>query len=321
MSRIGRRKPTFSETRKGKPFFERMRRFRYLSIHWAFKVSPAERPNVVEELRSSGGKPISIAELALKLEVPPFRLRPLIQNEYLRVVIPSAKLESTIVAHPHEDALQWLKQMFCPLIRQPFVRLADVHDMIKGYKGRKIERDATARLGQLCMMYGIPLLFDPVFGELLTIEGLNQLLIVQGIAKKAGPKSRVGMLSFLLQSLPHRSRPSSNGDARWKKQKEHEIRATFEVPKYYQRLELEINRIAHLPEPQRTIRAVSLREAWRDARTVSRLLGDYRKIADRFTREGIGRVDREVEELHRFVIEQLDQEKKKKENDSTGSTD
>jgi len=46
-----------------------------------------------------------------------------------------------------------------------------------------------------------------------------------------------------------------------------------------ERLEREINRIAHLPYPQRTIMSCALFEAFRDARTVSECIRQEREIS------------------------------------------
>lgn len=61
---------------------------------------------------------------------------------------------------------------------------------------------------------------------------------------------RVEMLTFLLNALM----PTS--------------RKPLKRPRYTKRLELEIKRIAQLSNPERTVRAMALYEAWRDSRTV-----------------------------------------------------
>jgi hypothetical protein len=71
---------------------------------------------------------------------------------------------------------------------------------------------------------------------------------------------RVEMLTFLLNALL----PTS--------------RKPLKRPKYTKRLELEIRRIAQLPNPDRTVQAMALYKAWQDSRTVTECIRAGRRI-------------------------------------------
>jgi hypothetical protein len=79
---------------------------------------------------------------------------------------------------------------------------------------------------------------------------------------------------------------------------------------YKQKLELEIHRIAHLPEPERRTQAMALYEAWRDARDVQEAVIKLEDIAPRLRRRGkfrtairdIESLDGKMEEMKNLVI-------------------
>jgi hypothetical protein len=68
---------------------------------------------------------ISIDALARLVEVPPERLRPLVEQNYLCVVKACILFEETIVRRPGQRATEWLKSMFQPLKMRPVIPLKE----------------------------------------------------------------------------------------------------------------------------------------------------------------------------------------------------
>ena len=88
-----------------------------------------------------------------------------------------------------------------------------------------------------------------MFGNLMSFNALKSYARARMKYYKPKGYGRAALLRYFLSQIE---------GTRWK-----------DPPPYSRKLDLEINRIAHLPEPLRTIRAVALIEAFREARTAT----------------------------------------------------
>ena len=190
---------------------------------------------------------ISVKQLAGELGILPSRVQPLIDHGYLRVMAAGYSADTTIVARPLPAALAWLKSLFAPLRMRPMLPVEDVAEMLNL---------TPAELRSFVVHYNIPLWDDPVFGELMTINGLRA--VQRGIyaERRSTRYDRQTLLEFLC--------------------KQSGITWNLTNFSYSMQLDTEIRRICKMPEPGRTVRAVALWTAWRDAQTVTECLTKYR---------------------------------------------
>jgi len=191
---------------------------------------------------------ISIASLARLVEVPPMRLQPLVEHDYLRVLVPCDDFNQIIVGRPGEHRIEWLRSMFQPLSMRPVVPLKEAAELFG-----LTERSALEH----CWYRHIPVQSDPAFGNLLPFRSLKRL------ARAAWSYARFDRAALLRYYMSQIER------TRWK-----------EPPPFSKRLEKEIGRIATLPQPARMIRSVALIEAFRDARTAAECLRRQKKITE-----------------------------------------
>lgn len=241
-------------------------------------------------LYTGAGGPITVEALAQRIETPIERIKLLVQHKYLRVVMAKADFNQTVLACPREDGLTWLKNMSRPLELRPFIPLEDVHRLVRRYQTR-VQRKAILKIRQICYAYNIPILVDPVYGELLTIEGLAELSYRLRIYRAPVRYDRATMLEFLVSALP----PDVV--------KQYPIK----LPRYTQRLSLRIRQISQLDNPERTFQAIALYNAWKDARAVHaclRQLDDPRDLRKKYKgipltiiEAEVQQVDREMEKL------------------------
>ena len=189
---------------------------------------------------------ISIARLARLVEAPPTRLHALVEQGYLRIVIHNNDFDQIIVARPGERRIQWLKNMFQPLVMKPIIPLkeaADLFGLTEGYAAK------------YCFYFLIPMQSDQAFGNLIPFKSLKRLARAAWAYRRI---DRAGLLRYFLSQIE---------GVRWK-----------EPPPYSVRLEKEIERIRTLPEPMRTERSIALILAFRDARKVTECLHRQKEI-------------------------------------------
>jgi hypothetical protein len=178
---------------------------------------------------------ITLADLAVELNVPARRLLPLISHCYLKTVLRHESLESTIVERPSPEVLDWLKTMFAPLELRPMVPIRDAAALVE--KHPKIFR-------KLCLHYKIPLHDDPVFREIISIESLRKLQLAIYESENPVRIDRQALI-VLLAGLKGFTKT--------------------EMRPYNARLESEIRRIIKLKEPRRTLMAVDFWKTYIDA--------------------------------------------------------
>lgn len=191
---------------------------------------------------------ITVKQLATELSGGNIdRIQPLIDHGYLRIMVPGDSLATTIVARPMPAALTWLKTLFAPLRMRPFLPVDDV---------AKVLKIASSTIRSFIVHYNIPIYDDPAFGELMTITGMRA--VQMGIyAERHKPRfDRQAMMQFVL--------------------KQYGIPSNRVTHSYSMVLDAEIRRVCAMKEPGRTVRAVALWTAWRDAKTIGECLKTYR---------------------------------------------
>lgn len=198
---------------------------------------------IQESLSTSTIGLISLGNLAQLIDAPVERLRPLVEQRYLRVLSPDPEFDRTIIARPGQRATEWLRNMFQPLQMRPLIPLKEA-----GKLWDINEREVL----KYCQVGKIPVHSDPVFGNLITFNALKSLARARAKYHKPKRFDRAALLRYYLSEIE---------GVRWK-----------EPPPYSQSLEEEIERIARLKEPVRTIRSVELLLAFRDARRVTEYL-------------------------------------------------
>jgi hypothetical protein len=226
---------------------------------------------------------IFIGDLARLIEAPVEKLRPLVEHKYLRVVVAREKFEQTLVARPGQRATDWLKTMFQPVKMRPLIPLREVG---------KLWRVTENHVLKVCWSYRIPVYSNPVFGNLMSFKSLKSYARAHMKYHTPLRLDRAGFLRYYLNEI--------EGE-RWKN-----------PPPYSQRLEEEIRRIAHLPEPQRTEQAVQLFVAFRDARTATECFRKEREIS-----EELRKSERSIDDLWEKVMEQKWRRSRKGDSAST----
>lgn len=133
--------------------------------------------------------------------------------------------------------------------------------------------------------YNIPLYHDPVFGELMTINGLRAVQRGTYAERRTARYDTQAMLLFLTKQDGITWNPRNHS--------------------YWMQLDAEIRRICALPEPDRTMRAVTLWTAWRDAKQFRECLAKYRarylKAVDTTKSAKRAKVDRGMDTLEQGI--------------------
>lgn len=185
---------------------------------------------------------ITVAKLASELEVEVERLAPLIAHGYLRIMDAGKSLAETVVARPPAAAMDWLRTMFMPLELRPLITAKEITALFG------ITDD---ELRYICLTDGIPLYDDPAFGSLLSVAGFWSLS--KGLISMRSPlRTDRQMLLLILGRIKNvkdlgRIKPLT----------------------YSERIEKEISRIAHMEEPERTMRATDFWKAFSEADTIT----------------------------------------------------
>jgi hypothetical protein len=212
---------------------------------------------------------ISIGNLAPLIEAPAERLRPLVEHNYLRVLTPDSDFERTIVARPGQRATEWLKNMFQPLKMRPFVPLKEA-GKLWGITEREVLK--------YCRAAKIPVQSDPVFGNLISFGALKSLARARGRYYKPKIFDRASLLRYYLSEIE---------GVRWK-----------EPPPYSQKLEEEVQRIARLKEPWRTVQSVELVLAFKDVQAVTDCCRGQGEVSAELLK-----TERLVDDLHRKIFQ------------------
>ena len=216
----------------------------------------------------------TVEELAAELQTPIERLQPLLEHRYLKLVEAKEYLKDTIVARPLPAAMDWLRMMFAPTMMQPIFTIEMVSDLLRCPK---------RQVRNLCILHNVPLHLDPAFGELMSVRHFNRLY--RALYAFEGPARYDRQALLFLCHL----KALINGASKPKK-----------VLPYSRRVEAEITRVAKMPEPERSFRAIALLEAYDDAKTIAECLEKYGRIV----RENVDRVEAKLTELRENFIGQ-----------------
>jgi hypothetical protein len=173
---------------------------------------------------------------------------------------------------PPRAAMEWLRQMFLPLPQRPLFKIKEVCLMAEV---------ALPLLRQIMLAYAIPIHRDPALGELISPESFIRLLDGLHGYREPNRFDRAMLIEWMQAAQP-------------------ESRVRAHLP-YSRLLDLEIERIAKLEEPERTVRATELWERYKDARRVSDCLrqvkSDVKQVGlrlQRVVRESIGSIPRDA---------------------------
>jgi hypothetical protein len=216
--------------------------------------------------------PITLSLLARELDVSPQRLFRLVEEGYLprysaadhSPADHSPPSPSTVLSCPPQPALLWLRQWFSPPLYKPMFSIDDVAELLEINA-----REAT----RLAAIFDIPLIHDAGLGLMMSAWGVRQLLraVLSGGRTEAGEGEgegqrfdRTWLVWWLMEGDPARLQ---------------------QPPRFTQQLEDEIQRVAGLEEPQRTIRKEQLSQQWKEAKAVAGRDGERMDEVDRLFRE------------------------------------
>jgi hypothetical protein len=167
--------------------------------------------------------------------------------------------DETKVVLPSASAIRWLRAMLLPLPERPLFTLHEITELLASTprRARKGSDGAVRNLiKKLCAAYSIPIHFDEAWGEMLSPTSFIDLLDALHGYRTPARFDRLALIEWMRTINPKR-------------------RLRWNLP-YSKLLEGEIRRIVRLDEPERTMRAVALWEAYRDAKMISNCLGNYR---------------------------------------------
>ena len=184
---------------------------------------------------------ITVRTLAAELGVEPERIRALVDRQYIRIIKAEPYLEDCIVARPYAAGMKWLKRMFAPLRMIPLIPISYVSDLL-GIRH-------VSEVRHFCLNYNITIYDDPVFEETINISDFYKLWRGIFLSKFNRFDSQMMLFMFANVKGPKDRNPRLMG--------------------YDDALEQEIRRVAKMPEPDRTFRAVALYESFRNAIKIS----------------------------------------------------
>lgn len=166
---------------------------------------------------------------------------PLITAGYLIIAETAGELKNTLVSKPTQNMIDWFRAMLGPVQLRPMIPAKEVARMFR-LKPRQIV--------SLCEQLHLPIYDDPVFGGLVsakTVFTLNHCYLEIVSPLRVDRQTLITVLGRLKGKNLSRGRPL--------------------IHVYFSAFEKEIQRIAKLPEPQRTIAATAFWQAFNDAET------------------------------------------------------
>ena len=158
------------------------------------------------------------------------------------------------ISLPSPAAIRWLHAMLLPFCDRPLFTLAEIAKAIASNSNSYWKMQTIQKL---CAAYDIPIHFDKAWGELLSPDSFIRLLDALYGYRQPMRFDRMAMIEWM------RGMQTNPRQLRWN------------LP-YAALLEGEIGRIVRLQEPERTVRAVAFWEIYRDSKTVSNCLSQYR---------------------------------------------
>lgn len=164
---------------------------------------------------------------------------PLIAAGYLNIVETAGELKKTLVAKPTQNMIDWFRAMLGPVQLRPMIPAREVARMF---------RLKPHQVVSVCERLHLPIYDDPVFGGLVsakTIFTINSFYLEIVSPMRVDRQTLVTIIGRLKGKSPARS-------------------YRF-VHVYFTSFEKEIQRIAKLMEPQRTIAATAFWQVFTDA--------------------------------------------------------
>lgn len=210
---------------------------------------------------------ITIAEMAKILGTTEQKVQRLIKLCYLR------RVKGATIELPPPAALNWLKLMFKPLPSRPLFTLHEVLHITK----------MTPKLfRQIVLSWNIPVYYDLFFGELIPPDSLLQILDSLFGLREPVRFDHAALLEWMqgMGSKQRQFRPS--------------------LP-YHRLIEMELKRIAALPEPERLTNAYKFWRTYKNARLLNSA------INQRNFKKGERRREERIEELEVLAKEILEQ--------------
>lgn len=234
-----------------------------------------ERPEIIhrEEHADLPMGQVKLSVISKQTNVSLDQLIPVVRAGFFKVIKnPSRGLGDIIVERPSRAVLVWLMQMMRPLAMRPLIRLTEVADQLSlTHKELKLR----------CTEAGLKFHNDPAFGELLTPKDLGKLLAKVVPRWHDHPRfDRISMLQFLA------GEPISN-------------KMQYRSLSYNERLERELKRVSRMAEPYRTLRAITIMESLRDAKTIAGAIKEYRR---RLRDPDVVRADQAVSRLMSNIV-------------------
>ena len=202
---------------------------------------PSALQNPIQTARA-----IPLSELARKLDVDAARLLPAIEHGYIRLICS----DPPTVYEPPPAAVEWLRMMYQPIAMRPLIPI----DMVAS-----IEHFRPHDIRNLCLGYDVPISYDPVFGEILSLSAFYKLH--EHLHRYREP-SRFDRQMLLVMFL-HAADPDH-------------YRKVVRPPEFSRKLENEIQRVSKLKEPARTDAALRLWDALESAKKVAECIAASR---------------------------------------------
>lgn len=183
---------------------------------------------------------MTMGNLAVALNVPLSRLEPLALHGWIKLRSAGPITSKSLITSPTEAAISWLRQWFQPVFAKPMFSRLDVAQLL--------DIDAKDVL-ELAAAHDVPVIYDPAMGHMFSVWATRNLLkkVLSGGREDSIRFDRIAMLWHLMEGDPQR---------------------VAEIPRFDEKLEQEIARVAQLAEPMRSTRSMALVSQFQDARAV-----------------------------------------------------
>jgi hypothetical protein len=196
---------------------------------------------LLSQIFEQEGEPslITLANLSQSLNVPIDRLEPLCEHGWIKLRSQGKITSQSYVEAPSGAALRWMRQWFQPLWDKPMFSQQDMAQLL----------NVEAKLVlEVAAAHDAPVIYDPGFGHMFSVWSAKTLLAkMLGGGRVDSRFDRQAMIWNLLDGDPRR---------------------VGELPKFDEQLEIEIERVAKLEEPMRSMRSMALVDQFRDAQII-----------------------------------------------------
>jgi hypothetical protein len=199
---------------------------------------------------------ISVAALAVHWKIPVDKLMPYVEQGYLRQVSTDGTPLGTFVYKPLPEFEDWLRSLLGPLSMRVLMPVSDLC---------KLLTMKTKIFTNLCFLFKIPLHSDPVFGDMMSAKDYYRFLVHYDRFRGFIHTDRQTFVSVLARLRGKKIR-------------------IWDLARFSQLLEDEIQRISRLDEPQRTVAATALWCNYTEAAKFTAVLPQDREMKGRSTK-------------------------------------